>query len=741
MTFSLLVLLIKATVILVAALGITIAMQRTSATARHLVWLVTLGGLLLVPLLTAWSPLRLPVLPNTGYDFNVSVADAPSVPQVSSNTNKGEGDVTIISRRGAVITASSTGSSISTRPGTYAPATTRSLLPISRFGLSGISLIVAIWATVVLAILLSLAWAGMSVRRIVRNARPLDSPDWMTPLFEIADRIGLDDAPRLLQSTEAKMPFACGITKPTIVLPAESESWTLDRRRAVLLHELAHVRRHDLLGHTVGRLACAVYWFHPLVWTAAKRLRSESERACDDLALACGTRATDYAEHLLDIVTSVRGDSTPLVALAMARRKEFEGRMLAILDPDLRHSTPSHKQSAALIAALALISLTVGAVAPVARSAEAAVVAVAPQAPKTAEVTVPIVASPVLNDAPLRVQAPAYPNSGVPGVMSQHTSYATSTQTSTSVSQSVAQSMSVSTAWPDPRAEMSIEESATALANAGVRVGIGAAATALASLGIDTKGLKGDKGSKGSKGDKGLDDRAMLLAKVLKSDTSASLRRIAAWGLQEYAETPVASEALVGAVRHDADWHVREMAAWALAEGSHQSIASDALVAALKNDKDEHVRATAAWALGEYDDHTAVDALAAALSEPSVELRQRAAWAIGNISPKQAPNALVAALRDKDARTRMLVSWALYNIEDASAAPAIESALKVEKDSDVQLAMIRSLAVLGEQSVDALKGLLESSDPRVKNMAVRALAGGHAAGPWPWPWPIPRPFP
>ena len=101
----------------------------------------------------------------------------------------------------------------------------------------------------------------------------------------------------------------------------------------MLLHELAHVRRRDLVGHTLGRLACAVYWFHPLVWTAAKRLRSESERACDDLALTCGARASDYAEHLLDIVTGVRHHATPAVALAMARRKEFEGRMLAILDP------------------------------------------------------------------------------------------------------------------------------------------------------------------------------------------------------------------------------------------------------------------------------------------------------------------------------------------------------------------------------------------------------------------------
>jgi hypothetical protein len=135
----------------------------------------------------------------------------------------------------------------------------------------------------------------------------------------------------------------------------------------VLLHELAHVRRRDLVGHTLGRLACAFYWFHPLVWTAARELRSESERACDDLALSCGTRAADYAEHLLDIVTSIRRDATPSVALAMARRKEFEGRMLAILDPHLRRANPTRAQSTALIASLAVIALVVGAAAPARR--------------------------------------------------------------------------------------------------------------------------------------------------------------------------------------------------------------------------------------------------------------------------------------------------------------------------------------------------------------------------------------
>ena len=72
---------------------------------------------------------------------------------------------------------------------------------------------------------------------------------------------------------------------------------------------------------------------------------------------------------------------------------------------------------------------------------------------------------------------------------------------------------------------------------------------------------------------------------------------------------------------------------------------------------------------------------------------------------------------------------------------ALEAALHTESDPDIQIAYIRAIAEMGDQSVTALSGLLTSSDPRVKAMAVRALAGGHATGPWPWPWPRPRPSP
>jgi HEAT repeat protein len=596
-----------------------------------------------------------------------------------------------------------------------------------------------VWLLVVAAIAGSLAWASLAVRRIVKQAHPLDTADWRTPLWEVADRMGLDEVPRLLRSDEAKMPFACGLATPTIVLPAESDNWTLDRRRAVLLHELAHVRRHDLLGHTLGRLVCAVYWFHPLVWTAAKQLRNESERACDDLALSCGTRATDYAEHLLDIVTSVRRDATPSVALAMARRKEFEGRMLAILDPELRRSTPSRRQSAVLISTLALVALTVGAAAPVPRDAEARVAVKEHHVDAADHAAIP-------TDAPLQepVRVGTYPDSGVRGerTMTRQRDF----QRSVTVSKSVSTSTATSTVTAvDPTLGPSLSNIVTM----GMKAGVNAAAKALSSPEVAAALESAAPTARAAAlreimQDKSIpkDDRPILLAKVLRTDTSATLRRIAAWGLQEYTEVPVASAALAAAVRGDANESVREMAAWALGNGENgNSAAIDALTSALKSDASEKVRTTAAWALGNIGDRSSVDGLVAALSDKSASVRNRAIWALGNVEPKNAPSALVAMLKDENPRVRRMTAWALFTIEDPSAAPALQAALKTEQDKDIQVDYIRALASLGENSIDAIKDLLESSDPRIKGMAVRALAGGHAAGPWPMPWPEPRPFP
>lgn len=704
---SLLLLLTKATVILIAALGITLAMQRASAGARHLVWLVTVGTLLLVPALTAWAPLRFAILPplNAASDKSgVTSTAARNEPATGSAATGPNAAVPGIAQSGV----GSSATPVIPHTAAPGPATTGSRLLSRIENMGGFATLLAIWAAIVVVLAGWLTYGALVVRGIVRRARPLDSKDWLTPLWEVSDRLGLDNPPRLLRSEDARMPFACGVFQPTIVFPAECDNWTADRRHAVLLHELAHIRRHDLVGHTLGRVACAVYWFHPLVWTAAKRLRAESERACDDLALACGARASDYAEHLLDIVTSVRHDSTPAVALAMAQRREFEGRMLAILDPELRHSSPSRWQSATLFGSLALVAIVVGAAAPAPRVDQSAMPS-APQSDRSSERAPQPVA------APRPRPEPEFPNSGIRGIASTATHMI---EQATQFTQTLTDTRTVENKSTDVAADNAakIAERLTERPNA-------------------TRGAGQSQPTRA-------DDRPLLLANVLRTDSSASLRRIAAWGLSEYADTQIAVDALAVALRRDSNAGVREMAAWALAYGDDGiPVAIESLSAALRGDSNAKVRATAAWALGHVGDRSSTDVLAGALADTSYSVRMRAAWALGHVEPKQAPAALVAMVRDREPRAREIAAWVLYRIEDPAAVPALDAALRAESDKSLQLAYIRALAATGEKSVDAVRRLLESNDPQIRSMAVRALAGGNAAGPWPWPWPEPRPNP
>src|SRR5688572_21276784 len=688
-----LVLLLKATIILVAALGITLMMQqRFSAGARHVVWLVTVAALLLVPALTLWAPIPVRILPA------VSTFAAPSAIESASPVVSGD-QLSINEATPLVADARASQDDVQT------PVTAPQQASIFG-GMSLVTVLLLLWAGVVLAIAGSLAFAALSVRRIVRRSQPLDSRDWLDPLWEVSDRLGLEEPPLIVRSEDSKMPFACGVLNPTIVLPAECDNWTLDRRRAVLLHELAHVKRHDLVGHTLGRLACAFYWFHPLVWTAAKNLRSESERACDDLALSCGARATDYAEHLLDIVTSVRGDATPSVALAMARRKEFEGRMLAILDPELRHSTPSRRQSMTLVGSLAMMAIVIGAASPAPRAAKETVAAPPAVSSITADAALP--GNDVPEQEPAERSARERSDIDIPA----------------------------ETSSPAREVAAAIASSGLGVADAiaiAIPKAVEAATPSRAAL-LDLVKTQGP--TAGSS-----DERPTLLARVLLNDANAELRQIAAWGLHEYADGPVAANALATALRRDASADVREMAAWALHDADGSGAAFDALAAALRGDANTQVRAISAWSLGQMGDQSAIGPLTAALSDASVEVRRRAVWGLGQVEPRQAPSALIAMLNDRDPRTRQMVAWSLFQIGDPAAIPALDAAMRRETSKELQIAYIRALAAVGEKSVESLRGLLESTDPEIKKIAVKALAGGHATGPWPWPWPEPRPFP
>ena len=133
-------------------------------------------------------------------------------------------------------------------------------------------------------------------------------------------------------SNAVTVPMVWGLFRPVILLPADAEDWQPERRRAVLLHELAHIQRQDWLIQIIAQITCAVYWFNPFVWLAARQLRVEAERACDDHVLNAGYQSTDYAQHLLDIVRNVKAlRSVSRATVAMVRQSKIEGRLRTIL--------------------------------------------------------------------------------------------------------------------------------------------------------------------------------------------------------------------------------------------------------------------------------------------------------------------------------------------------------------------------------------------------------------------------
>ncbi len=739
-TAALVTLLAKATLLLVLAFGAATLLQRATAGARHLVWAATLGAVLILPAIVAWSPLRLAVLPAallrsapnvalTSPSIEVPVPESGARATLSA-TNGSASVVLTAPPSGAMDGASAAAkdaASLAT-PASSAPVASPRWIPNVWEGF------LLAWIVVALALGAWLLAGFLSVNRIVRRATPLDGRGWSGPLYELADRLGIDRTPRIVRSDEVKMPFAAGLVTPTIVLPAESDGWDDERRQAVLMHELAHIRRNDLLGHTLGRIACAIYWFHPLVWRAARRLRIESERACDDLALMCGLRASNYAEHLLEIVTSVRAPGTPAVAIPMADRKEFEGRMLAILDPDVRRGG-GRGQSALVVAGLALMAVLVGGAVPASQAraaeegtADARLAAGSALGDTIERDTVGVVSSRARSARNDRSVAPF----DADGETRQQVREAARADAETDVNADVQRELRKAT-HQEMRTDVRTDTRIDGLDNIGKQISAAfrnVTAGGAASMALAQQVQQG-----------GADDRSTLLLKVLRTDTSAALRRVAAWGLAQYADHADVSKGLAEALRRERDADVREMIVWSLANGDENSDAVAAIEGVLKQDSEERIRETAAWALGSLGDGKSDEVLVTVLDDASPRVRTTALWAIGNSGEGAVPAGVLRALGDSSASVRRLAAWVIFQREDEAAVPALERALNAEKDRSVRTALIRALGAIGGASAPALARLLDSNDPEVRSMVVNALAGRSAGGPWPMPMPRPRPFP
>ena len=242
-----------------------------------------------------------------------------------------------------------------------------------------------------LSVLLGRLFVGtLAVRRMARSAAANQETTWQDLIQELSGSLSLNKPVRLLFSDSQISPMTWGVLRHTVVLPSQAQQWGPERRRLVLAHEIAHVKRNDGIIQLFVQIVCGAYWFNPLVWYAAHRIRIERERACDDHVLKLGAAAADYADHLVQIVRGMRTNrSLSFAAVSMAQPSQLETRLVSILDSRIRRQGVSRVAAACLSVVTCLLTVSIAAigVTPAVRPVVPTPAISAPQPPATMAAT------------------------------------------------------------------------------------------------------------------------------------------------------------------------------------------------------------------------------------------------------------------------------------------------------------------------------------------------------------------
>ena len=330
---------LKGAVICAVASVATLLLRRSSAFTRNMIWVFALVGLILLPVFSLVSPVwNLPILPELG-----SWGSGSYSPEVV----KSEPAMFV----GPVLPASASSGS---------PALTEDALA---GGLPWYAWCMLAWLAGGLMYLGWWMFSQVGVRHLVKDAQPANE-SWSQLLETVTGELDLHRQVRLLESWRIKAAITVGIFNPIVVVPADTRDWPANRRRLVLSHELAHVKRWDTLIEAFALLVTVVYWVNPFVWFAVRQLRIERERDCDNAVLSAGAKPSDYAELLLNIAADLGGSAKPIWRMStISQSSNLKDRLMSILNQKINRSQGSRRSAVltgALVLALALPISTSG---------------------------------------------------------------------------------------------------------------------------------------------------------------------------------------------------------------------------------------------------------------------------------------------------------------------------------------------------------------------------------------------
>ncbi|MDY7095049.1 MAG: M56 family metallopeptidase [Acidobacteriota bacterium] len=471
--------------------------------------------------------------------------------------------------------------------------------------------VVVLWtlgASLLLLRLLGGWWGTRSLRRRAISPAPAGL---IRCAEELRDAMGIRRQVRLLQSSRVDVMTVVGWLSPVILVPASSVTGlSTPQLRAILAHELAHIRRHDVLVNGLQRIAETLLFYHPAVWWTSNLLRTERENLCDDAAVEVSGDPLGYARALATLEGLRR---TGELAMA-ANGGTLLARVRRLLQPGYR---PTNNVSLPAL----LIAGTTVAFALIVPALAAPEAAAAPSA-RSEQVRASIYQQ--IEDARSRgeLNADAMVQEALPNLRS---SVADTREQGAWVLGQVGDERSV-----EPLLAM------TGDPDAGVREMV---AWALGRVG---------------------DERSVKPLLELLEDSSASVRAKAAWALGLRGDQRAVNG--LRAAAEDASDDVREQAVWALClvadEGESRSFEGALL------DASPEVRRRGAWALGLHGTGDSLPALEQSLSDSSAIVREQVVWALGMIGDPRATEVLRGAAQDDSSEpVRSRAAWALDRLQ------------------------------------------------------------------------------
>lgn len=165
-----------------------------------------------------------------------------------------------------------------------------------------LSWVVMVWlaGTVVFWVRLAGGWVVTARMRsmLVRRA----PSEWQERFGQLAAQIGISRPVRLLVSALVQAPTVVGWLRPMVLVPVGAlGGLPAEHLEALLLHELAHIRRHDYLVNILQSVAESLLFYHPAVWWVSGHIRAEREQCCDDIAVTIGGDVLTYARALAEL--------------------------------------------------------------------------------------------------------------------------------------------------------------------------------------------------------------------------------------------------------------------------------------------------------------------------------------------------------------------------------------------------------------------------------------------------------